>query len=110
MKRTIVTAKRAPTAFAWSAMALIDLLTVEVPKSDGVAGRYDEARSLTLDVRGVPLVAGPSGETREITEVSGERDDPPPREPPPGRDEETRTFVERESDELSEGAFGAMRT
>lgn len=98
-------------------MALIDLLAAEASEGCQARGRYDEERSLTLDALGVPLVVSPSNETREITEVSGERDDPPPREPapsqePPERDEQIRTFVERESDDLSDSArvLDAMRT
>jgi hypothetical protein len=81
-------------------------------------GRYDESRALTVDDRGVPLVAGVRGETHEITEVGGERDDlppqwePDPNEPAPDPGVEIRTFIERESDELSDWArvIDATRT
>jgi hypothetical protein len=82
-------------------VALVDQLIVALPREEGPYGRYDEQRGVTLDAEGRPLVA----ETREITEIAGERDEPEtPR--PPDRDDDlqietVRTFVEREVDDIA---------
>jgi hypothetical protein len=96
-------------------MALIDILLAPASEESPLCGRYDETRSLTLAKNGFPLVSRPLGETHEITEISGEHDEPPPElppGPPPDLDEEIRTFVERETDAFSDSyrVIDAMRT
>ena len=72
-------------------MSFVDELLVEADAggSTTVAGRYDEIRGYTVDRHGCPLVGLPRAETHEITEVSGERDDPL-------RDADLPEIVERE--------------
>lgn len=92
-------------------MSLLDSLLVVADERAPAVGIYDERRSLTLDADGRALIS--VAETREITEVSGERDDPWPEQPQqpenPNEDDDidTRTFVERETDELSDLARSA---
>jgi hypothetical protein len=95
-------------------MSLVDHLVVQLLDVPPLTGRYDEQRCYTVDRGGRPLV----GETHEITEVAGERDEPTPAEPrrpdpdlPPQTQPDTvRTFVEREVDDASDAAWRAYMT
>lgn len=94
-------------------MSLVDELLVSIPEERRLRGRYDERRGYTVDAGGQPLVVS---ETHEITEVSAERDEPSWPESEPVDDdlriETVRTFVERETDDVSGLAMRAylMRT
>lgn len=70
--------ERSERGDAIAGVSFVDELLVEADAggSAAVSGRYDEILGYTVDRHGWPLVELPRAETHEITEVSGERDDP----------------------------------